>query len=48
MEPEPLFFLYFPIGVVLGIWAYRKYAERKRREAEWEKNKDNYKYKGYR
>jgi hypothetical protein len=43
MEPEPLFYLYFPFGVVLGIWAFRKFHEKQQMEAERKKNKDKYK-----
>ena len=48
MEPELLFYLYFPFGVVLGIWAFRKFREKQQREAQWKKDKDKHKYKGYR
>tara|TARA_R110000824_G_scaffold41772_1_gene123934 strand:+ start:289 stop:435 length:147 start_codon:yes stop_codon:yes gene_type:complete len=48
METEPTLLLSIPVGIFLGIWAFRKFQEKKQREAEWEKNKDKYKYKGYR
>tara|TARA_Y100001951_G_scaffold39783_1_gene31435 strand:- start:561 stop:713 length:153 start_codon:yes stop_codon:yes gene_type:complete len=48
IEPDPTILLSIPIGAFLGILAYRKFAERQKREAEWEKNKDKYKYKNWR
>jgi hypothetical protein len=29
-----LFFLYFPVGIVLGIWLHRKYAESQKRKTK--------------
>jgi hypothetical protein len=48
IEPDPTILLSIPVGALLGLWAYRKFAEYQKSEAEWKKNKDKYKYKGYR
>ena len=41
METDPTILLSIPVGALLGLWAYRKFAERQKSEAERGKTKTN-------
>ena len=48
VEADPILLLSIPVGILIGLWAFRKFREKQQREAQWKKDKDKHKYKGYR
>jgi len=38
VEADSTLLLSIPVGVLIGLWAFRKFREKQQREAQWKKD----------